>query len=57
MISILVKISNSPVLLKAIFDNSRTKMSAGLDSDTFNQLLHLLPKETDIGDVTLSGNL
>lgn len=56
MINILVKISNSPVLLKATFDNSRTKMSTGLGNDTFNQLLPLLPKETDIGDVTLSGN-
>ena len=56
MITMLVKISNSPVLLKASLDNSRTKMSTGLVNDTFNQLLPLLPKETDIGDVTLSGD-
>ncbi|KAF8348116.1 P-loop containing nucleoside triphosphate hydrolase protein [Amanita rubescens] len=57
MINILVKISNSPVLLKATLDNSRAKMSTGSDNDTFNQLLPLLPKETDIGDVSLSGKL
>ena len=56
MINILVKISNSPVLLKATFDKSRAKISTGMVNDAFNQLLPLLPKETDIGDVTLSGN-
>lgn len=55
MINILVKISNSPVLLKATLDNSRAKMSTGSDNDTFNHLLPLLPKETDIGDISLSG--
>ncbi|KAF8734996.1 hypothetical protein AX14_002955 [Amanita brunnescens Koide BX004] len=57
MINILVKISNSPVLLKATFDKSRAKISTGMVNDAFNQLLPLLPKETDIGDVTLSGKL
>ncbi|KAK2467800.1 hypothetical protein APHAL10511_000095 [Amanita phalloides] len=57
VINMLVKISNSPVLLKATIDHTRTAPSTGLGKDTFSQLIPLLPRDMDAGDVSLSGKL
>ncbi|KAF8626841.1 hypothetical protein AX15_004671 [Amanita polypyramis BW_CC] len=57
IINMLVKISNSPVLLKATFDSSRARIPDGSDADARHQVLALLPRKTDIGDVSLSGKL
>ncbi|PFH52000.1 hypothetical protein AMATHDRAFT_2489 [Amanita thiersii Skay4041] len=54
MINMLIKISNSPLLLKATLDNGRAKaqMTQGV-----KQSVALIPKHAEVGDVTLSGKL
>ena len=58
LINMLVKISNSPVLLKATIDSSREKVqnsSGGLRVDDFRQIKEMLPQKVDVADVSLSG--
>lgn len=60
LINMLVKISNSPILLKATIDSSREKIqnsSGGLRADDFRQIIEMLPQRVDVADVSLSGKL
>lgn len=57
LISILTKISNSPILLKATVDNAKGKNSESLSvhKKGVRDALQYLPERTHIADVTLSG--
>jgi DNA repair and recombination protein RAD54B len=57
LISILTKISNSPILLKATLDNAKGKdtETASVRKNGVREALQHLPASTHIADMTLSG--
>jgi DNA repair and recombination protein RAD54B len=57
LISILTKISNSPILLKAAADNAKgkNKATASIQRKGVCEALQHLPERTHIADVKLSG--
>ncbi len=59
LINILTKISNSPILLKAVADKAKTKISHGQDSaertTVVEEAVKLLPERARVEDVSLSG--
>ncbi|KAF8972939.1 P-loop containing nucleoside triphosphate hydrolase protein [Flammula alnicola] len=60
LINILTKISNSPILLKATADSSKSKKSDNIPSTqqtSVTEALDLLPEKAHIADMTLSGKL
>lgn len=61
LINILTKISNSPILLKAVADKAKAKISQGQDSvertTVVEEAVKLLPERARVEDVSLSGKL
>ena len=59
LINILTKICNSPILLKAVADKAKEKISHGQDSvertTIVEEALKLLPERARVEDVSLSG--
>lgn len=58
LINILIKISNSPVLLKAAADSVKSKKedsTLSVHKSAVAEALGLLPEKTHIADLTLSG--
>jgi DNA repair and recombination protein RAD54B len=55
LISILTKISNSPILLKATMDNAKGKDTETVRRKGVRDALQHLPERTHIADMTLSG--
>ncbi|KAH9961299.1 P-loop containing nucleoside triphosphate hydrolase protein [Russula dissimulans] len=61
LINILTKISNSPILLKAVADKEKAKTSQGQDNrertTVVEEAVKLLPERTRVEDLSLSGKL
>ncbi|KAI0066149.1 hypothetical protein BV25DRAFT_1879216 [Artomyces pyxidatus] len=63
LINMLTKISNSPILLKAVADKAKAKASQGSSGDNVakttivEQAVRLLPERAQVEDVSLSGKL
>ena len=61
LINMLTKISNSPILLKAVADKAKSKIKSGEDNTAKTSLVQeavkLLPERAQIEDVTLSGKV
>ncbi|KAI0305632.1 P-loop containing nucleoside triphosphate hydrolase protein [Multifurca ochricompacta] len=61
LINILTKISNSPILLKAVADKAKEKIGQGLDNvertTVVEEAVKLLPERARVEDVALSGKL
>ncbi|KAI9463687.1 P-loop containing nucleoside triphosphate hydrolase protein [Lactarius psammicola] len=61
LINILTKISNSPILLKAVADKAKAKINQGQDSvertTVVEEAVKLLPERARVEDVSLSGKL
>jgi len=59
LINILTKISNSPILLKAVADKAKAKVSKGEDNKerttVVEEAVKLLPERAQVEDVSLSG--
>jgi DNA repair and recombination protein RAD54B len=59
LINILTKISNSPILLKAVADKAKAKVSQGEDnrarSTVVEEAVKLLPERAQVEDLSLSG--
>jgi len=59
LINILTKISNSPILLKAVADKAKAKVSRGEDNKerttVVEEAVKLLPERAQVEDVSLSG--
>jgi DNA repair and recombination protein RAD54B len=60
LINILTKISNSPILLKAVADKAKAKVSQGEDNKerttVVEEAVKLLPERAQVEDVSLSGD-
>lgn len=60
MINILIKISNSPILLKAAADNAKGKhdgkVTQSFQKQAIQDALQHLPERAQVADMTLSGN-
>ncbi|KAA1474331.1 hypothetical protein DENSPDRAFT_840910 [Dentipellis sp. KUC8613] len=61
LINMLTKISNSPILLKAVADKAKAKMAQGADNrartTAVEEAVKLLPERAQVEDVSLSGKL
>ncbi|KAH9485283.1 DNA repair and recombination protein RAD54B [Psilocybe cubensis] len=60
LINILIKISNSPILLKATVDSSRSKsddLGPSIQKTAVAEALSLLPEKAHIADLSLGGKL
>lgn len=61
LINILTKISNSPILLKAVADKTKAKISQGQDSreriTVVEEAVKLLPERAQVEDLSLSGEI
>ena len=61
MINILTKISNSPILLKAVADRAKVKISQGNDNvertTVVEEAVKLLPERAQVEDFSLSGEV
>jgi DNA repair and recombination protein RAD54B len=59
LINILTKISNSPILLKAVADKAKAKTSQGKDNvertTVVEEAVKLLPERAQVEDLSLSG--
>ena len=59
LINILTKISNSPILLKAVADKAKAKVSQGEDNrertTVVEEAVKLLPERAQVEDLSLSG--
>jgi DNA repair and recombination protein RAD54B len=58
LINILTKISNSPILLKAVADKAKAKVSQGENKErttVVEEAVKLLPERAQVEDVSLSG--
>lgn len=58
LINILIKISNSPILLKATVDNARSKNddpASSIQKTAVAEALSLLPEKAHIADLSLGG--
>jgi DNA repair and recombination protein RAD54B len=55
LINLLTKISNSPILLKAVSDKAKIDGAGGLRSAGVEEALKLLPEHAEIEDFSLSG--
>jgi DNA repair and recombination protein RAD54B len=59
LINILTKISNSPILLKAVADKAKAKISQGQDNrertTVVEEAVKLLPERAQVEDLSLSG--
>ena len=60
LINILTKISNSPILLKAVVDKAKAKISQGEDNreraTVVEEAVKLLPERAQVEDLSLSGD-
>jgi len=60
LINILTKISNSPILLKAVVDKAKAKISQGEDhrerTTIVEEAVKLLPERAQVEDLSLSGD-
>jgi len=60
LINILIKISNSPILLKAAADNAKDKhdekVTKSFQKKVIQDALQHLPERAHVADMTLSGN-
>lgn len=61
LINILTKISNSPILLKAVADKAKAKISQGHDNreriTVVEEAVKLLPERVQVEDLSLSGEI
>ena len=61
LINILTKISNSPILLKAVADKAKAKISQGQDNrertTVVEEAVKLLPERAQVEDLSLSGKI
>lgn len=61
LINILTKISNSPILLKAVADKAKARISQGQDNrertTVVEEAVKLLPERAQVEDLSLSGKL
>ena len=61
MINLLTKISNSPILLKAVADKAKAKISQGQDNvertTVVEEAVKLLPERARVEDLSLSGGI
>ena len=60
LITMLTKISNSPILLKAAADQNKIKIQSGVEvikGAGMDEALNLLPERVQIDDFSLSGTL
>lgn len=55
LMTMLTKVSNSPILLKATADNNKTRAKTSNPSASLEDALKLLPERARIEDVSLSG--
>ncbi|KAG5646280.1 hypothetical protein DXG03_003876 [Asterophora parasitica] len=55
LISMLTKVSNSPILLKATVDKAKVSSGNALQRASVEEALHLIPERAQIEDVNLSG--
>jgi DNA repair and recombination protein RAD54B len=59
LINILTKISNSPILLKAVADKAKAKVSQGENNrertTVVGEAVKLLPERAEVEDLSLSG--
>jgi DNA repair and recombination protein RAD54B len=61
LINILTKISNSPILLKAVADKAKVKINHGKDNaertTVVEEAVKLLPERAKVEDLSLSGGV
>jgi DNA repair and recombination protein RAD54B len=61
LINILTKISNSPILLKAVADRAKVKINQGHDNvertTVVEEAVKLLPERAQVEDISLSGGV